>query len=117
MINVQPVVSFVKYLQLIIFSAAILYFGKKLFIPLFFGLLIAIIIYSFAIGLKNRHGVKLLMATMLIQKFRKHDNKGNGRNYSPREYAVLALVKETVFPGSVFCVIAFICSLYFTAVS
>lgn len=45
MINKQPITSFIKYLQLVIFSAAILYFGKTLFVPLCFGLLIAIIMY------------------------------------------------------------------------
>lgn len=37
--------SMLKYLQVIFFAALILYFGKSLFIPLFFGLLIAIIMY------------------------------------------------------------------------
>ena len=54
MINVQPVVSFVKYLQLIIFAAATLYFVKKLFIQFFFKLLIAIIIYTFCNWFKKQ---------------------------------------------------------------
>ncbi|WP_462237584.1 AI-2E family transporter [Ferruginibacter sp.] len=37
--------SLLKYLQIIIFSALLLYFGKILFIPLFFGLLIAIVMH------------------------------------------------------------------------
>jgi predicted PurR-regulated permease PerM len=35
----------IKYLQLILFSSLILYFGKVLFIPLLFGLFIAIVLY------------------------------------------------------------------------
>lgn len=34
-----------KYLQIVFFSAILLYFGKTLFIPVFFGLLIAIVMY------------------------------------------------------------------------
>jgi predicted PurR-regulated permease PerM len=37
--------SLLKYLQVIFFSAVLLYFGRTLFIPLFFGLLIAIVLY------------------------------------------------------------------------
>ena len=44
-INTQPIPSFLKYLQVILFSAVILYFGKALFIPLFFELLFAIVMY------------------------------------------------------------------------
>ncbi len=43
--NTQPISSLLKYLQIITFSAIILYFGKTLFIPLFFGLLIAIVMH------------------------------------------------------------------------
>jgi len=43
--NTATIPSFLKYLQVIFFSAAILYFGKMLFIPLFFGLLIAMVMY------------------------------------------------------------------------
>lgn len=44
-INTQTNLSVLKYLQLVFFFAAILYFGKTLFVPLFFGLLIALIMY------------------------------------------------------------------------
>lgn len=37
--------SLLKYLQIIFFTLIILYFGKVLFVPLFFGLLIAIVMY------------------------------------------------------------------------
>jgi predicted PurR-regulated permease PerM len=43
--NTQPIQPFLKYLQIVLFSAVILYFGKTLFIPLFLGLLIAIVMY------------------------------------------------------------------------
>jgi len=45
----------IKYLELIILSSAILYFGKTLFIPLFFGLLIAMIMHPICKWLEN-HG-------------------------------------------------------------
>lgn len=35
----------IKYLQIIILTAVLLYFGKSLLVPLFFGLLIAIVLY------------------------------------------------------------------------
>ncbi len=41
----QPFPSVLQILQIIFFSAVILYFGKTLLIPLFFGLLIAIVLY------------------------------------------------------------------------
>jgi len=43
--NTQTISTLIKYLQIIVFVTAILYFGKILFIPLFFGLLIAIVMY------------------------------------------------------------------------
>ena len=43
--NTQTISTLIKYLQIIVFVSAILYFGKILFIPLFFGLLIAIVMY------------------------------------------------------------------------
>jgi predicted PurR-regulated permease PerM len=44
-INKQPITYLLQYLQIILFSAVILYLAKILFIPLFFGLLIAIVMY------------------------------------------------------------------------
>lgn len=43
--NSQTTASVLRIMQLILFSALIMYFGKTLFIPLFFGLLIAIVMY------------------------------------------------------------------------
>lgn len=54
-INTQPISSLIKYLQVIFFTAVILYFGKTLFIPLFFGLLIAIVMYPICKWFE-RHG-------------------------------------------------------------
>ena len=51
----QPIPSVLKYLQVILFSSVILYFGKALFIPLFFGLLIAIVMYPICKWLEG-HG-------------------------------------------------------------
>lgn len=44
-INKHPITAVLQYLQIILFTAVILYLGKILFIPLFFGLLIAMIMY------------------------------------------------------------------------
>jgi predicted PurR-regulated permease PerM len=43
--HTPPFSVLIKYLQVIFFAGIILYFGKTLFIPLFFGLLIAIIMH------------------------------------------------------------------------
>ena len=48
---------YVRYLQAIGFTALLLYAGKTLFVPLFFGLLIAIILYPVCKWLEN-HGWK-----------------------------------------------------------
>ncbi|HRP57625.1 AI-2E family transporter [Agriterribacter sp.] len=62
-----------KYLQILFFAAIILYFGKVLFIPLFFGLLIAMILYPVCKWLEERHfprsvaiAVCLLIVTLLF---------------------------------------------------
>jgi predicted PurR-regulated permease PerM len=44
-LNTHKTMSYLKYLQIVFFSAVILYFGKTLLIPLSFGLLIAMIMY------------------------------------------------------------------------
>ncbi|MFM9910292.1 MAG: AI-2E family transporter [Chitinophagaceae bacterium] len=44
-VDKQPFPKTLYYLQIVLFSAIVLYFGKTLFIPLFFGLLIAIVMY------------------------------------------------------------------------
>jgi len=69
----SPITPALKYLQVIFFTAVILYFGKMLFIPLFFGLLIAIVMYPVCKWFE-RHGLSrtmaitacLLMVTILI---------------------------------------------------
>jgi predicted PurR-regulated permease PerM len=57
----SPITPFLKYLQVIFFTAVILYFGKTLFIPLFFGLLIAIVMYPVCKWFE-RHGWNRTMA-------------------------------------------------------
>ena len=62
-----------KYVQIAFFTVVILYIGKTLFIPLFFGLLIAMIMYPICKWLEN-NGVKkvfaiticLLIVTLLV---------------------------------------------------
>jgi predicted PurR-regulated permease PerM len=43
--NTRSYLAPLKYLQVIFFVSAMLYFGKMLFVPLFFGLLIAMVMY------------------------------------------------------------------------
>ncbi len=57
----NPVSLYVRYLQAIGFTALLLYAGKTLFVPLFFGLLIAIILYPVCKWLEN-HGWKKSIA-------------------------------------------------------
>ncbi len=57
----NPISSVIKYLQLIVFTVLILYVGKTLFVPLFFGLLIAMIMYPICIWLQG-HGIQKAMA-------------------------------------------------------
>lgn len=69
----QSISSLLRYLQIIFFAAVIMYAGKILFIPLFLGLLIAIIMYPVCRRLE-RHGLSkslsitacLLLVTLLI---------------------------------------------------
>ncbi len=49
------------YLQAVFFSAILLYLGKTLFIPLFFGLLIAIVMHPFCKWMEL-HGIKKVVA-------------------------------------------------------
>ena len=62
----SPISSVLKYLQVIAFSAAILYFGKTLLIPLFFGLLIALVMYPICKWLENHRWNKLLAITACL---------------------------------------------------
>nr|WP_262494027.1 AI-2E family transporter [Flavihumibacter solisilvae] len=51
---------------MIFFSAVILYFGKTLFIPLFFGLFIAIVLYPICHWLEKRHVHRTIAITLSI---------------------------------------------------
>ncbi len=55
-----------KYLQIVFFSAILLYFGKPLFIPVFFGLLIAIVMYPISKWLEIRGLGKSLAITVCL---------------------------------------------------
>ncbi len=65
-INKPPVTILLQYLQVILFSAVILYFGKILFIPLFFGLLIAIIMFPVCKWLEQKGLNKSLAITTCL---------------------------------------------------
>ena len=65
--------SIVRILQVIVFGGVILFFGKTLFIPLFFGLLVAMVMYPVCKRLENRSWPRslavalcLLIVTILI---------------------------------------------------
>lgn len=58
--------SFSKYLQVILLSAVILYFGKTLFIPLFFGLLIAMVMYPICKWFEKHGWGKVLAITACL---------------------------------------------------
>lgn len=55
-----------KYLQIIFFSAVLLYLGRTLFIPLFFGLLIAMIMHPLCKWLEARGLAKSLAITVCL---------------------------------------------------
>ncbi|MCC7526146.1 MAG: AI-2E family transporter [Chitinophagaceae bacterium] len=62
-----------RYLQITVFASVILYMAKMLFIPLFFGLLIALILYPVCIRLEQKRfprslaiGICLLIVALLI---------------------------------------------------
>ena len=65
-INIQPIPSVLKYLRVIFFTAVILYFGKTLFIPLFFGLLIAMVMYPISKWLEGHGWSKPLAITACL---------------------------------------------------
>ncbi|MBS1687543.1 MAG: AI-2E family transporter [Bacteroidetes bacterium] len=56
----------IKYLQVILFGGLILYFGKTLFIPAFFGLLVAIVMYPVCKQLEHRHWPRSLATTLAL---------------------------------------------------
>jgi predicted PurR-regulated permease PerM len=55
-----------KYLQVIIISFALLYFGKALFVPLLFGLLVAFITYPICKWLEDRHWRRSLAIAIVL---------------------------------------------------
>ena len=63
---VQPAGNMLKYLQIIFFASVILYAGKTLFIPLFFGLLIAMILYPVCKWLEQKHFPKSVAITVCL---------------------------------------------------
>lgn len=64
--NTRETIPVLKYVQLVFFLAVILYFGKTLFIPLFFGLLIAMIMYPVCKWLEERRWSKPLAITACL---------------------------------------------------
>lgn len=66
LVNDKQIPSLLIYLQIIVLSAVLLYFGKTLFIPLFFGLLIAIVMYPVSKWLEQRGWNKLLATTSCL---------------------------------------------------
>lgn len=62
----KTVASVTMYLQLTFFSAAILYIGKTLFIPLFFGLLIAMVMYPVCKWLERKKWSRTLSTTLSL---------------------------------------------------
>jgi predicted PurR-regulated permease PerM len=55
--------SILKYLQIILFTAVVLYFGKTLFVPLCYGLLIAMVLYPVCKWLENHRWPRSLAIT------------------------------------------------------
>ena len=64
--SVQPAGKLLKYLQIVFFTSVILYFGKTLFIPLFFGLLIAMILYPVCKWLEQKRFPKSVAITLCL---------------------------------------------------
>ena len=62
----RNITSSLKYIQAVVFCAVALYFGKTLFIPLFMGLLIAMIMYPAAKSLEKRGMARTLSVTVCI---------------------------------------------------
>jgi len=66
--SIKPGINFsiLKYLQIILFASVILYFGKTLFIPLFFGLLVSIIMYPVCKWLEGHGFHKVIAITVCL---------------------------------------------------
>ncbi len=58
--------TIVKYLQATFVIIFLLYFGKALFIPLFFGLLLAIVVYPVCKWLESKHWPRSLAIALLL---------------------------------------------------
>jgi predicted PurR-regulated permease PerM len=56
--------SLIKYLQIIVFTAVVLYFGKPLFVPLCYGLLIAMVLYPVCKRLESHRCPRSLAITL-----------------------------------------------------
>ena len=65
-VNTRQILPVLNYLQVIVFSSVLLYFGRILFIPLFFGLLIAIIMYPICKWLEMHGWRKSLAITACL---------------------------------------------------
>jgi predicted PurR-regulated permease PerM len=64
--NTSSTSAVLKYIQVILFSSIILYFGKTLFIPLFFGLLIAMVMYPVCKWLEAKGWSRALAITACL---------------------------------------------------
>lgn len=58
--------QFLKWVQLILFSCILLYLGKTLFVPVLFGLLVALITYPISKKLERRRWPRSLAITLLL---------------------------------------------------
>lgn len=65
-LNTNSLHGTVKYLQLIFISLVLLYFGKTLFVPVLFGLLLAFIAYPVCKWLELRHWKRAAAITLVI---------------------------------------------------
>jgi len=65
-IHSDPLSSFAKYLQVIFIALVLLYFGKTLFVPLLFGLLVALVTYPVCKWLERQHCRRSLAITAII---------------------------------------------------
>jgi len=62
--NIKSHQSILKYLQIVFFAGLLLYFGRALFIPLFYGLFIAIVLYPVCKWLEQHGSTRSLAITI-----------------------------------------------------
>jgi len=62
----QNLTSIVKYLQVVLFTIILLYVGRSLFTPLFFGLLVALLLYPLCHWLEKKHWPRSLAIGLLL---------------------------------------------------